>query len=138
VTVAPRNLASSSSRSRMRSWVGGALLFGVAMGGTLLLVWPPVGGVGAHGPDIGLSVEQRLVVVQHVPPVSEASTARRADDDLDGITDHIAGMYAEPAVLDLLEDADSADPQVSAEAQRVLREHEMLPAEIPASASTVE
>jgi hypothetical protein len=47
-------------------------------------------------------------------------------------------MYAQPALLDLLEDADSADPAVSAEAWRVLREHEMLPAEIGASSSAVE
>jgi hypothetical protein len=47
-------------------------------------------------------------------------------------------MYAEPALLDLLEDAESADREVSADAQRVLREHQMLPAEIPASTSAVE
>lgn len=107
------------------------------MGVTLLLVWPTEGGVGARGSGVGLSSEQALAVAQHPPPVSEASLPRRADD-FDGIPDRLAGMYAEPALLDLLEDADSADPEVSAEAQRVLREHQMLPAEIGASSSAVE
>lgn len=137
VAVAPGNQASSSSLSRTRPWLGGALLFGVSMGVTLLLVWPTEGGVGARGSGVGLSSEQALAVAQHPPPVSEANLPRRADD-FDGIPDRLAGMYAEPALLDLLEDADSADPEVSAEAQRVLREHQMLPAEIGASSSAVE
>jgi hypothetical protein len=122
----------------MRSWVGGTLLFCVAMGGTLLLAWPSGGGAGAHGTGIGLSGEQAMVVAQHVSPVPEASTPRRDAADFDGIPDRLAGMYAEPALLDLLEDANSADPEVSAEALRVMREHEMLPAEIDASTSAVE
>jgi hypothetical protein len=37
-------------------------------------------------------------------------------------------MFAEPALLDLLEDAGSADPLVSEEATRVLHEYAMLSA----------
>jgi hypothetical protein len=107
--------------------------------------------LGAIGPDEGQTVVEPSTA--HVPHagadgqatdtagqqlLAEDADLSGDDSGFDQIPDRLAGMYAQPALLDLLEDADSPDPAVSAEARRVLREHEMLPAEIGASSSAVE
>jgi hypothetical protein len=134
--------------------VGAVLLFGASMGGTLLVVWPSGNQASARGADADMSDQQSLAV-QSAPVVPDVHVGRQVtdpagqlalpedgdltgDDEFDAIPDRLAGMYAEPALLDLLEDADSSDPQVSEEARRVLREHEMLPAEVGASTSAAE
>jgi hypothetical protein len=134
--------------------LGAVLLFGASMGGTLLRVWPSNSQMSASVADVDTSDEQTLAVQSApvVPGVHGGGQVTDAagqlalpedgdltgDDEFDAIPDRLAGMYAEPALLDLLEDADSPDPQVSEEARRVLREHEMLPAEVGASTSAAE
>lgn len=136
-------------------WLGASLLFTFSMGATLLLIWPSDSQLGPRSGGAVVSGEV-MPASSAVPTVLDAQVAGQAaipaggdrlspdaspsseGGEFDHIPDRLAGMYAEPALLDLLEDADSSDPQVSAEARRVLREHEMLPAEIAASTSAVE
>jgi hypothetical protein len=107
--------------------VGLGTLFTASLLGSLLLIWPE-----RREASAAVTAALPMLVVAPPPTVEahpdtvvampQADIAGMSGEDED--TELTAAALAEPALLDLLEDAGSNDPWVREDAQRLLRDRE--------------
>jgi hypothetical protein len=103
------------------------LLFTTSLLGTLLVVLPQRAEdtrVEAESAALVSTVEVSRAVPDAAPPSAPPAAT---ESTLSHTPEELAAAYAEPALIDLLEDAASPDPGVRAEADEVLRAQELLP-----------
>lgn len=107
------------------------LLFMTSLVGTLLVVLPE----RADSRKVEAVVAAAVPTIEWSPavpgsaqPSAPSSAPPPAPESTQSHTpEALAAVYAEPALIDLLEDAASPDPGVRAEAAEVLRAQELLP-----------
>jgi hypothetical protein len=122
----PSAASVASTSTRPGAWpVGLGLLFAASLLGTLLVVWPeqqePTAPLAAAVPT------RDAAPVPPMPDMNQATAAPALSPDVeehDGDPVRTLAAMAEPAMLDLLEDAESPDPSVRYEASRLLRDQE--------------
>lgn len=142
--ASPEAILSRPVAGRGRTVAALVVLFVTSFSVALLLVWPEGGRPAAASglahvaatPVLALAIDGSvpdavpagLPVPDPAPPATSHSPGEQAEEE------RLAAVFAEPALIDLLEDASAADPQVREEAERILREEGLLPAHLAASA----
>jgi hypothetical protein len=100
------------------------ILFMASLLGTLLMIWPQQ----REAPTTAAAAMPATVVAP--PPAAEADPQTTVATPQSGVMDQdedparTAAALAEPALLDLLDDAGSSDPWVREDAQRLLRDRD--------------
>jgi hypothetical protein len=115
-------------------WPALALLVAVSLGATIVIAWPERPSA-SRGTSPVVTDSAPAAAAIPATPVPATSNVVQQESAAAEVPPELFAMYAEPALLDLLEDAESPDLQVREEALRLLRDHEMLPQEPGASTS---